>query len=90
MIRAGDAREWRKASHSMSNGRCIEVAAMPHGLVAIRDSRQSDPGHPVVLVPDRVWQAFIGRVRAGEYGPGYWPAPPIQAPLSCVLANRLV
>lgn len=67
----------------------LEVAPVSHGLVAIRDSRRHDPGDPCVLVTNETWQHFIGRVRAGEYGPGWWPAPPIQVPLDRVLSDRL-
>ncbi len=58
---------WRKSSHSNDggDGECIEVAELP-GRVAMRDSK--DPGGPVLAVIHAEWRAFVGGIRAGEFG----------------------
>lgn len=53
---------WRKATHSINNGQCVEVASA-RTAVLIRDS--VDPAGPVVSYPARTWQAFLTRAKAG-------------------------
>jgi hypothetical protein len=53
---------WRKASHSVNNGQCVEVAASGT-TVLVRDS--GNPSDPVVGYPVRAWQAFLTLTRAG-------------------------
>jgi Domain of unknown function (DUF397) len=65
-----DGAVWRKASYSNGHSACVEVAAMPRGLVAVRDSRRQD--RACVLITTDAWQRFTGAVRAGEQYPG-WP-----------------
>ena len=54
---------WRKSSHSGSNG-CVEVA---HGddQIAVRDSK--DPSGPMLLFTPVEWRAFLAGVRDGEF-----------------------
>jgi hypothetical protein len=54
--------EWRKSSHSGSNGgQCVEVAGNLAGIVAVRDSKDPDKG---ALVFSRAeWAAFIATVK---------------------------
>lgn len=39
---------WRKSSLSSDNGTCVELAGLPGGLVAVRDSKNPAGGHLVV------------------------------------------
>ena len=52
---------WRKSRHSNPSGNCVEVAGLPAGVVAVRDSR--DPGGPVLTFARKDWQAFVRAVR---------------------------
>jgi hypothetical protein len=57
--------KWIKASESFANGNCIEVAQLPGGSVAVRDSK--DPSGPVLCFTPDEWSAFIGGAKAGEF-----------------------
>jgi hypothetical protein len=59
--------QWRKSSFSGSNGDsgCIEVAVLPDGGVAIRDSKDSSLAPHVYTAGE--WEAFVAGVRAGEF-----------------------
>lgn len=56
---------WRKASASASNGNCVEVAPMPGGGVAVRDSK--DPQGPILRFTAAEWAAFADGMAAGEF-----------------------
>ena len=60
-----DAR-WRKSTFSMGAGNCVEIAQLPGGLVAVRDSK--NPDGPVLTFPVSEWRAFIQGVRNYETG----------------------
>ncbi len=53
-------------SHRHSNGNCVEVAALPDGGVAVRDSKDAD-GPALTFTRDE-WDAFVGGVKLGEFG----------------------
>jgi hypothetical protein len=58
---------WRKSSYSNANGGtgCIEVAALPTGGVAVRDTK--DRARPPHVHSAAAWRAFLAGVRAGEF-----------------------
>jgi len=58
---------WRKSSgsHGDLQGNCVEVAALPGGGVAFRDSKA--PGGPVLSFTPAEWAAFTDGVRKGEF-----------------------
>jgi hypothetical protein len=56
--------DWRKASHSVNNGQCVEVAST-HAAVMIRDS--VDPSGPVVSYSARTWQRFLATAKADTF-----------------------
>jgi Domain of unknown function (DUF397) len=58
---------WAKSSYSGSEGgQCVEVAALPNGSHAVRDSK--DPDGPVLRFTADEWRAFVRGVKAGEPG----------------------
>jgi hypothetical protein len=56
---------WIKSSLSFSNSNCVEVAALPGGFVAVRDSKH--PDGPALQFTPGEWQAFVGGAKAGEF-----------------------
>lgn len=57
---------WRKSARSGGQGgACVEVADLPGGGVAVRDSK--DQAGPMLMFTPEEWQAFIGGVKDGEF-----------------------
>jgi hypothetical protein len=56
---------WRKSSFSMQNGNCVELAPMPGGGVAVRDSKDQDG--PILRFTEAEWAAFCAGYEAGEF-----------------------
>jgi hypothetical protein len=57
---------WRKASRSSAEGsNCVEVADLPGGGRAVRDSK--NPGGPVLRFTATEWSAFLHGARNGEF-----------------------
>ncbi|MFD7978728.1 DUF397 domain-containing protein [Streptomyces sp. NPDC059071] len=56
---------WRKASASIGEGNCVEVAQLTDGKVAMRNSRFPD-GPALVYTPEEI-AAFIDGAKAGEF-----------------------
>jgi hypothetical protein len=57
--------EYRTSSFSQMDN-CVEVLLEPHGPVRVRDTK--DRSRPAVSFPTGPWQAFVGAIRAGEFG----------------------
>lgn len=56
---------WRKSSASAAGDNCVEVADLPSGGRAVRDSK--DPSGPQLLFTPGEWDAFITGVKGGEF-----------------------
>jgi Domain of unknown function (DUF397) len=56
---------WRKATASNSSGACVEVAALPGGGVAVRNSRH--PSGPALVYTRAEIAAFLAGARAREF-----------------------
>jgi hypothetical protein len=57
---------WQRSSLCSSHT-CVEVAHLPDGAVAVRDSKQPISA-PVLVFTTQEWEAFISGVSAGEFG----------------------
>jgi hypothetical protein len=56
---------WFKSSHSNPSGNCVEVASLPSGEIAVRNSRF--PGGPVLLYTQAEIAAFLQGAKDGEF-----------------------
>ena len=54
-----------RTSSFCSSGGCVEVASLPTGGVAIRDSK--DAGLPVQIYSLAEWRDFVAGVKNGEF-----------------------
>jgi hypothetical protein len=52
---------WRKSSYSGGGNQCVEVAALPAGHVAVRDSKTPHAGAHVFS--RAAWQGFIHAIK---------------------------
>ena len=56
---------WRKSTYSNgTGGDCVEVAKMPGGRRALRDSK--NPHGPALLFSANQWQAFTRGIKLSE------------------------
>lgn len=58
--------EWVKSSYSGNNGDCVEVAVLPGGGRALRDSKH--PGGPALTFTADEFSAFVRGTANGEFG----------------------
>lgn len=56
---------WRKASYSVGNGECVEVAPVG-GTVLVRDSKNASGA--VLGCPAGAWRAFLARIKNDSTG----------------------
>jgi hypothetical protein len=56
---------WRKSRWSNPSGNCVEVAALPDGAVAVRNSRH--PSGPALVYTRAEISAFLAGVKGGEF-----------------------
>ena len=56
---------WIRSQHSGIEGNCVEMAALPGGGVALRNSR--DPEGPALVYTCAEVVAFLAGVRDGEF-----------------------
>jgi Domain of unknown function (DUF397) len=56
---------WRKSRHSNSQGTCVELAGLPGGEIAVRNSRHPD-SLALIYTPAEM-DAFIRGAKDGEF-----------------------
>ncbi len=57
---------WRKSSYSNgTGGDCCEVAPLPDGGRALRDSK--NPDGPLLLLSKQAWRGLVQGIKAGQF-----------------------
>lgn len=56
---------WRKSGYSNPNGNCVELAELPDGAIAVRNSRH--PGGLALIYTPAEITAFIRGVKDGQF-----------------------
>lgn len=57
--------DWRKSRCSGPQGNCVELAALPDGDIALRNSR--DPQGPALIYSREEIDAFLSGAKDGEF-----------------------
>ena len=57
--------QWRISSHSSGTGSCVELAPLPGGHVAVRDS--TDRSRPALVFDAAEWAAFAAGLADGQF-----------------------
>ena len=57
--------QWRISSHSAGSGSCVELAALPGGHVAVRDS--TDRRRPALVFDAAEWKALLSGIADGQF-----------------------
>ncbi len=57
--------EWTKSARSNQSGNCVEVAALPDGRIAVRNSRH--PDGPALIYTRAEMDAFVAGARDGDF-----------------------
>jgi hypothetical protein len=60
----GDVR-WIKSQYSNGTGECVELATLPNGEIAMRNSRF--PGGPALVYTQAEIRAFLAGAKDGEF-----------------------
>jgi hypothetical protein len=63
-VELGDVR-WLKSQYSNTTGECVELASLPNGEVAMRNSRF--PAGPVLVYTQAEIRAFLSGAKDGEF-----------------------
>jgi hypothetical protein len=56
---------WQKSTFTANNGECFELAPLPGGGVAVRDSQ--NPSGPHLCFTPGEWRAFKSGMTAGDF-----------------------
>jgi hypothetical protein len=56
---------WQKSHRSNSQGNCVELAQLPNGKVAVRNSRH--PAGPALVYTKSEMQALIQGAKTGDF-----------------------
>lgn len=56
---------WTKSARSNQSGNCVEVAQLPDGSVAVRNSRH--PGGPALVYTRAEMAAFVEGAKGGDF-----------------------
>ena len=64
---------WRKSTASNPSGSCVEIAELPDGMIAMRNSR--DKSGPALIYRRTELAVFLRGVQDGEFDSLLSPAP---------------
>ena len=64
---------WRKSTASNPSGSCVEIAELPDGMVAVRNSR--DKTGPALIYRQTELAGFLRSMKDGEFDSLLSPAP---------------